>query len=164
MSKEENCIEKMVIRKMEANDILILSELENRVFSVPWSKNMLFEELENENAIYLVATLDLKIVGYAGAWKIFDEGHITNVAVDPVFQRKGIGKILLSALLESLTINSITKATLEVRRGNVPAIKLYQLFGFQIEGIRKGYYSDNHEDALIMWLNMLDTNRYLPDS
>ncbi len=155
MQKDKDTLLKLDIRRMELLDISELSELENRVFSIPWSKRMLEEELENENALYLVSTLEQHIIGYAGAWKIFDEGHITNIAVDLPHQRKGIGNRLLSALLESLATSRITKVTLEVRRSNIPAIKLYQAFGFQVEGVRKDYYSDNHEDALIMWLNLL---------
>lgn len=146
------------IRRMEAGDLDRLALLEARCFSIPWSRGMLEDELSNDRALYLVAESTGRITGYAGAWIVFDEGHITNVAVDPDFRRSGIGRRLLSALLEGLAGAGVTAATLEVRRGNRPAISLYEAFGFTVEGVRRGYYADNGEDALVMWARIAATD------
>ncbi len=141
----------MVIRRMEESDLDRLAVLETRCFTIPWSRAMLADELSNDRALYLVALCEGRVAGYAGAWIVMDEGHITNVAVDPDFRRAGIGRALLAALLEGLAGAGVTASTLEVRRGNRPAIALYEAFGFTVEGVRRGYYTDNGEDALVMW-------------
>ena len=91
------------------------------------------------------------MVGYIGVWKIVDEGHITNVAVSPDYRRMQIGSALLKNMLEITAEEGIVRHTLEVRTGNEAAIGLYEKFGFETAGVRKGYYEDNGEDALIMW-------------
>ena len=139
------------IRRMETADLDLLADLEKRCFSIPWSRDMIADELSNDRALYLVAEWEGKLLGYAGSWVIFDEGHITNVAVDPQARRQGVGRHLLGALLEGLAGAGVTAATLEVRRGNTAAISLYKSFGFSVEGVRRGYYQDNNEDALVMW-------------
>ena len=92
-----------------------------------------------------------KVIGYAGIWKIADEGHITNVAVEPLHRRKSVGDMLIAALIEVTEEQGITRHTLEVRKSNISAIRLYEKHDFKIEGERKAYYEDNGEDALIMW-------------
>ena len=119
---------------------------------------MIADELSNERTLYLVAEADGALLGYAGSWVIFDEGHITNVAVDPEVRRQGVGRHLLGALLEGLAGAGVVAATLEVRRGNTAAISLYKSFGFAVEGIRRGYYQDNNEDALVMWKRFKETD------
>ena len=150
-------MEDIRIRRMEEGDLDRLAILESRCFSIPWSRAMLADELSNDRALYLVAACEGRIAGYAGAWIVFDEGHITNVAVDPDFRRSGVGRKLLSALLEGLAGAGVKAATLEVRRGNHPAIALYDAFGFTVEGVRRGYYADNGEDALVMWARIAAT-------
>ncbi len=145
------------IRRMAEGDLSRLAEVETRCFTIPWSRSMLEEELANPNALYLVAEQDDMILGYAGSWLVFDEGHITNIAVEPSARRTGVGRTLLAALLEGMHGAGVRSATLEVRRGNAPAIALYQSFGFVVEGVRRGYYNDNNEDALIMWVQMTES-------
>jgi len=152
----------VIIRRMTEADLGQAVELELRCFSVPWTRGMLEEELANEHALYLAAAAGEQILGYAGAWLVFEEGHITNIAVDPNARRKGIGRLLLTALLEGMQGGGVTSATLEVRRGNAAAIALYASFGFTVEGIRRGYYPDNHEDALIMWIRFQDSGMQNP--
>lgn len=131
------------------DDVMVV---ENLSFSIPWSKNAFIEEVtRNKFARYLVATLDGRTVGYAGMWKVFDEGHITNIAVHPEYRRSGVGSMLLEVLIEKAMSEGITKLTLEVRRSNFTARSLYKKFGFEDCGVRKGYYADNNEDAIIMW-------------
>jgi ribosomal-protein-alanine N-acetyltransferase len=150
------------IRRMEMTDLDALAVLEQRCFSIPWSRAMLADELENERALYLVAAQDDVLLGYAGCWVIFDEGHITNIAVDPDHRGRGVGRMLMAALLEGLAGAGATSATLEVRRGNGAAISLYRSFGFTVEGLRRGYYQDNQEDALVMWKRFSPTEEELP--
>lgn len=142
----------MIIRDMVPQDIKDILVIETLCFSVPWSEAAFLDELlTNAVAKYLVVEYDNHAIGYVGVWRILDEGHITNIAIHPSFQRKGIACELLKALIQDLEDENITKMTLEVRASNKPAINLYHEFGFKKAGIRKGYYEDNKEDAIIMW-------------
>ncbi|MCX7711027.1 MAG: ribosomal protein S18-alanine N-acetyltransferase [Clostridia bacterium] len=126
--------------------------VENLSFSIPWSKNAFIEEVtKNKFAIYYTAGVEGKIVGYAGMWQVFDEGHITNIAVHPEFRTSGVGSALLEKLIDTAKKRGITRMTLEVRRSNLAAQGLYEKYGFAVGGIRKAYYADTNEDALIMW-------------
>lgn len=117
-----------------------------------WSKESFFNELNNELARYFCAFNEKgELTGYSGCWQILEEAHITNVSVSPDFRRNHIGEALLTAIIKSCYKEMIKYITLEVRVSNEPAIKLYEKYGFQSLGIRKGYYQDNNEDALIMW-------------
>lgn len=130
-------------------DIMVL---ENECFSVPWSKNAFIEEItRNMFAVYFSAMVDDKVVGYAGMWKIINEGHITNIAVAPGYRRMGIASSLLCRLMETSISSGITAMTLEVRESNIAALALYKKHGFEIKGKRTKYYSDNGENAMIMW-------------
>ncbi|MFZ7120570.1 MAG: ribosomal protein S18-alanine N-acetyltransferase [Eubacteriaceae bacterium] len=137
--------------KMTNSHIRNVIEIEKKSFSIPWNENMYMEEINNSIAYYCVMKYFFKIIGYAGVWIIFDEGHITNLAIDPKFRRKGYGKRILKHLIKVLTKRGISRITLEVRKSNEDAIKLYKKFDFYESGIRKKYYSDNKEDAIIMW-------------
>ena len=126
--------------------------VEEAVFSIPWSRNDFEREIrENAMAIYYVAVQDGKIVGYAGMWHIITEGHITNVGVLEEVRGMGIGSMLMEQLLKVADEKQMTGMTLEVRMGNAPAQALYHKYGFHAEGIRKNYYPDTKEDAIIMW-------------
>jgi ribosomal-protein-alanine N-acetyltransferase len=92
-----------------------------------------------------------RIIGYGGFWHILDEAHISNIAIHPDFRGQGFGKMLLLHLLEQAASRGAVKATLEVRRSNVIAQGMYARFGFKLVSVRKNYYTDEHEDALIMW-------------
>ncbi|WP_130805991.1 ribosomal protein S18-alanine N-acetyltransferase [Senegalia massiliensis] len=146
----------IVIRNMEYRDIDNILELENMSFSTPWSKESFIKEIkENKLARYIVAKGDDKIVGYGGMWLILDEAHITNIAVHPEYRGEGIGNKLLNGLVEISKEMMIKRMTLEVRKSNYPAIKLYKNNDFIEVGIRPGYYSDTNEDAIIMWKEVL---------
>ena len=137
---------------MELSDIEDILVVEKLSFSIPWSRDSFEKEiLDNNLAIYLVAKVNEKAVGYIGMWKVLNEGHITNVAVHPEFRHQGIGDQLVSELLSLCEKENIDLVTLEVRKSNQNAIKLYEKHGFVAEGIRKAYYQDNKEDAIIMW-------------
>ena len=142
----------LIIRRGEERDIAAIEELEKQCFATPWSyESLKYDITENNRALYLVAEIEEEIVGYVGIWKIVDEGHITNVAVSPAHRRKHIASALLEALFRVTERAGISGCTLEVRAGNEGAIKLYSAFGFKEAGLRKGYYEDNGEDAIIMW-------------
>jgi len=143
---------KLTIRAMTLDDLNDIMEIEKTSFTIPWSMDAFKDELtSNDNAYYLVAVYDEKAVGYVGMWHVMDEGHITNIAVHPSHRRNKVGLSLLQTLIDKSKENSITKITLEVRESNSLAIELYSKLGFVSEGIRKHYYSDNNENAVIMW-------------
>ena len=130
--------------------------IENLSFKIPWSRQSVVDEITgNTFACYLCAKVDGKIAGYAGMWQVCDEGHITNIAVHPEFRQAGVGSALLENLITHARSSGIGSMTLEVRKSNIPAQKLYRKFKFVEGGFRKAYYADNSEDALIMWRNDL---------
>lgn len=140
------------IMSMTLEHVNEIAELEKICFYTAWTKKDFIKEInENKLAIYLVAKSENKIMGYAGMWHILDEGHITNIAVMPENRRLKVGSKLVAKLIDISIEKSITALTLEVKISNFAAQKLYTGFGFKPEGIRKKYYSDTGEDAVIMW-------------
>lgn len=136
-------------KKEYINDIY---KIELDSFTIPWSKSALEKDaLENKMSCYIVAIEDEKIIGYAGMWHVVTEGHITNIAVDSEHRQKGVGQMLLHELTKIAIEREMVGITLEVRMNNIPAQKLYLKHGYKVEGIRKNYYSDTKEDAIIMW-------------
>lgn len=141
----------IIIEPMTLSDIDGVFEVEKSCFEDYWSKDSFKKELSNDVARYIVAKLGEKIVGYVGIWLIVDEGHITNVAVHKDYRGQKIGDKLIKSLVELCRKNSILAMTLEVRSSNTIAQNLYKKYGFKMVGVRKEYYSDNKEDAIIMW-------------
>lgn len=127
-----------------------LAALEQMCFAVPWTRQAFIDELQNPLARYTLLSYAGEAVAYAGYWHIVDEGHITNIAVHPSHRRCGLASRLLAHMLEEAQENGLHLLTLEVRVSNAAAIALYEKFDFTAAGIRKRYYSDNGEDALIM--------------
>ena len=149
---EENRMNVRIV-PMNADHLDEVAELERICFSVPWSRNMLAEELDNLLSAFLVALDDNdKVVGYAGVQIILDEGYITNVAVRPECRRQGIAAKLLQVFLDFAKANKLAFLTLEVRASNYDAIALYGSRGFRSVGRRKNYYEHPKEDAIIMTL------------
>lgn len=133
----------------DIDDILVIEELS---FKIPWTREAFISELTtNKLAIYIVAKIQDRVIGYAGMWKVIDEGHITNIAVHPDLRGRKIATQMVQYFIEYAKENHIEKLTLEVRKSNIGAQRLYQKFGFEGTGFRKRYYADNQEDALIMW-------------
>ena len=127
-------------------------QVEEACFSIPWTREDFQREMkENKMAIYRIAVLDDKIVGYAGMWHVVTEGHITNVAVLEQYRRRGVAKALMEEILNIAQQKQMIGITLEVRISNIAAQKLYTKYGFRPEGFRKNYYQDTKEDAVIMW-------------
>jgi ribosomal-protein-alanine N-acetyltransferase len=141
----------IIIKPIEDKHIDGILTISLLSFPITWSKDSFEKELDNKFARYVVALKDNVVVGYGGMWIIVDEAHITNIAVHPEFRSYGIGSMLVEALLDVAKLENICAMTLEVRRSNHIAQNLYGKYGFVEEGVRKGYYEDNHEDAIIMW-------------
>ena len=144
---------KLIVEPMRVEDLEQVLEIEAQSFATPWSRNsFLYELLENERALYLIARNELnKVVGYIGMWIVFDEGHITNLATHPLYREQGVGKALMDNLIKASQKAAVRFLTLEVRRSNTQAQHLYEKEGFVNMGVRRNYYLDNKEDALIMW-------------
>ena len=140
----------IIIRRMTASDVDGVAAVEAATFPTPWSRDAFASEMKNVAARYLVAEMDGVIIGYAGAWIIIDESHITNIAVLKEHRGQGIGRLLTQGLMQYLSNLGAAYATLEVRRSNEVAQNLYKSLGFIKLGVRKRYYEDNGEDALIM--------------
>ena len=137
---------------MSMEDIDGVMIVENLSFAVPWTREAFVGEVtRNAFATYITAKIEGKVIGYAGMWKIFDEGHITNIAVHPEYRRNRVGAGLVERLIAVAGETGIKRMTLEVRASNIAAIRLYEKYGFTAVGIRKEYYSDTREDAVIMW-------------
>lgn len=146
----------IVIEEMTLEDIDAVQAVERASFPVPWPANAFKHELtQNKNAHYIVAKEGDHIVGYAGLWLSLDEAHITTFAVLPEYRRRKIGERMLLALFERSEKLGAEWLTLEVRASNLPAQRLYEKYGFRPAGIRRRYYSDNNEDAIIMWTDRL---------
>ncbi len=145
-------IKNFEIKEMTVDHIDGVMVVENLSFKIPWSRQAFVDEITGNNmAMYFVALCNEQVIGYGGMWKILDEGHITNIAVHPEFRRCGAASVIIEKILEISGEKGIKSLTLEVRKSNIVAQNLYQKYGFKSEGIRKGYYSDTGEDALIMW-------------
>lgn len=142
----------ITIEKMTLQDLDEIMEIEKVSYLTPWSRRAFQSELtENAYAHYYVARHNGKIVGYVGMWVILEEAHITNIAVHPDFRRRGVARQLLEKMFEEARNMGATRMTLEVRVSNIPAQTLYRKLGFVDRGLRKGYYTDTNEDAIVMW-------------
>ncbi|MBE7044290.1 MAG: ribosomal-protein-alanine N-acetyltransferase [Ruminococcaceae bacterium] len=137
-----------------AEDAKALSELDRLCFGTPWSEKSFSDEAKNEIAVYYLAKDAGKTVGYCGYWQVADEGDITNIAVHPDYRRQGIAKKLLETVIKCAKKQALVLMTLEVRKSNQAAISLYEKYGFRQIGMRKNYYTNPREDALIMTMDM----------
>jgi ribosomal-protein-alanine N-acetyltransferase len=139
------------IRRLDLADLDAIDVIEQRAYPTPWSRAMFASELAKPTSICLGAFEGDELVGYIVNSRYVDAWHVMNVAVDPDRRRRGIASHLLERLFE-LTLGDERRGyTLEVRISNDAAIRLYERLGFEARGLRRGYYTDNREDALIMW-------------
>lgn len=143
------------IRRMQKEDVPSVMVIELECFTVPWRESAYLTEISNRCAFYIVACVDGEIVGYGGMWVIMDESHITTLGVSKTHRGQKIGERVLVALLEEARMHEARRATLEVRESNTVAQNLYRKYGFQPAAIRRAYYTDNHENALVMWVDNL---------
>jgi [ribosomal protein S18]-alanine N-acetyltransferase len=147
----------LTFRLLNVNDIDGILNIEHQSFTLPWSKEAFYNELtKNQYALYvgLEDEVEGKIIGYCGVWIIVDEAHITNVAVLPEYRGRKLGEAIMRKVMEVAREKGAKTMTLEVRLSNYVAQSLYRKLGFQNGAIRKNYYTDNQEDALVMWVNL----------
>jgi ribosomal-protein-alanine N-acetyltransferase len=139
------------MRRKHVRDVLMI---ERQVYPRPWSAALFFSEIsQRATRHYVVAQHDKDIVGYGGLMVHADEGHITTIAVDPAFQHQSVGTRVLLTLVETARERGARTLALEVRVANWPAQRLYAWFGFRPVGVRKNYYAETGEDALVMWID-----------
>lgn len=143
-------IKDMIVREMTVQDIDAVHQIECASITPPWSKQGFADGLANENAIFFVAETEGTVVGYCGLYFAADEGEITNVAVDSQWRQRGIADRILEAVFEDADRKQLSQIFLEVRASNIPAQKLYEKHGFESQGIRKNFYRDPKEDAIVM--------------
>ncbi len=147
-------IDTVFYRKMTVADVDSVLKIEEEAFSLPWTRDSFVQEMTtNLHAYYIVAENDHgQIVGFCGMWMIIDESHITNVAVAEQVKGQGIGEGLMREAIRVAREHEVVLMSLEVRVSNTIAQNLYRKLDFQNGGIRKGYYTDNQENALVMWV------------
>ncbi|MDE0355710.1 MAG: ribosomal protein S18-alanine N-acetyltransferase [Deltaproteobacteria bacterium] len=140
----------LYLRSMTVADIDEVMAIETAAFASPWSRQFFLEELQATHAKSVLCQRDGKPIGYVIYWELPGELDIHNVAVHPQFRRQGVARAMLADIIEGATSRGFRRMTLEVRKSNDPAQTLYRSLGFEICGLRKGYYSDNGEDAWVM--------------
>jgi len=148
--------QRTVVEPMRLEDIPTIQEIEREIFLTPWPRNAYRRELmQNRMASYMVIRDGDEIVGYAGLWKMRDEAHVTTVGVRRRDQGRGFGLALMLALIDRALALEARWVTLEVRASNYGAMALYEKLGFKVIGRRRGYYTDDGEDAVVMWSDSL---------
>jgi ribosomal-protein-alanine N-acetyltransferase len=153
--------EQLHIEPMRESDVPLVQEIERHIFSTPWPRNAYYRELSSRNsAHYIVLKKDEEIVGYAGMWRMYDEAHVTTIGVRRDMQHHGYGRVLFAALVQAAYEMGAKWVTLEVRTSNDTATRMYENFGFKVIGRRKGYYTDNGEDAIVMWSDSIYSPRF----
>jgi ribosomal-protein-alanine N-acetyltransferase len=151
----------VVLGPMRRRHLRGVLKIEQQVYPRPWSMGLFMSELGfRTGRVYVVARVGSAVVGYGGLLLVPDDGHVTTLAVDPAWHRHQIGTRLLHTLATAGIDRGVKHLTLEVRVGNEPALALYRAFGFAPAGIRKGYYQETNEDAIVMWANDVDTAEY----
>lgn len=161
------------VEPMQPDDVATVAAIERTIFTLPWSSNAFGYELRaNPLSHYFVARtrtverrhdergMDPSIVGYGGFWMMMDEAHVCTLGVHPDWRERGVGELLLSEMIVAAARLGASHLTLEVRVSNLPAQRLYEKYGFAPVGVRKAYYSDNQEDALIMTTDTITTAAY----
>ncbi len=142
-------------RFMCEEDIPDVCRIEQESFQLPWTSGAFLNELANNQfAKYTIMEYNHEVIGYGGMWIIIDEAHVTNIAVKEAFRGKKLGTLLLTEMQRYAAFLGVQKMTLEVRASNVVAQHVYEKLGFRFMGVRRGYYTDNGEDAIIMWVDL----------
>ena len=135
--------------------------IESQVYPRPWTLSLFLSELNlTASRAYYVARVDGAVAGYGGLMFVGEDAHVTTIAVDPARQRSKVGQRLMATLVREALRRDAENLTLEVRAGNEPAQALYRKFGMAPVGVRKGYYAESGEDALVMWVHGIDGPEY----
>src|SRR5512134_1804129 len=154
----------LIIRKMTVDDVPAVVDLDQKSFSLPWpERSFRFELTDNPASRCWVAELDGNVVGMIVVWLIVEEAHVATIATHPDYRRQGIGKRLLAHALRHLMREGARSSFLEVRESNIAAQEMYRKFGYEVTGRRRRYYRDNDEDAILMNLDALNTERLMVD-
>jgi [ribosomal protein S18]-alanine N-acetyltransferase len=155
---DELAVHLVPLRRRHLRSVL---KIESQVYPRPWTLTLFMSELNlRTSRYYIAAKVDSNLVGYGGLMYSGDEAHITNIAVDPAWQRYKIGSRMMLNLSRAAVGFGASHLTLEVRVSNAGAQAMYARFGFQTEGVRRNYYTESNEDALIMWAHDIDTADY----
>ena len=160
MERSTDVIALVEMRPMQPEDMSRVMEIERECFPIPWSESAYLTELSNKSAYYIVAIVDSRIVGYAGMWIIMDEAHITTLGVTHESRRLKIGEQLLINILEEAIRRRARRATLEARQSNAAAQALYRKYDFAPAAIRRAYYTDNKESAVVMWVDDMHSSTF----
>ena len=167
--------QQLALELMREADIATVQEIEREIFATPWPRNAYFRELASRSSAYYVvlrqegvvrpaayqgSELDPTIVGYGGMWRMYDEAHVTTIGVRRDLHHQGFGRILFAGLIQAAYDMGAKWVTLEVRTSNENAMKMYEAFSFKVIGRRKGYYTDNGEDAIVMWSDSIHSPRF----
>lgn len=158
--------QQLAVEPMREADIPVVQEIERFVFSTPWPRNAYYRELNSRHSAYYIVLRryheagDAETLGYAGMWRMYDEAHVTTIGVRQDLHHSGYGRILFASLIQAGYEIGAKWVTLEVRASNENAMRMYEGFGFKVIGRRKGYYTDNGEDALVMWSDSIFSPRF----
>lgn len=153
--------DRMTIVPMATSDIASVTRIERASFSTVWPSDAFYNELStNKLAHYFVGRIGDAVVAYGGIWVILEDSHITTIAVDPLYRGKRLGEVMLLHLIDEAMGRGAAWMTLEVRESNTVAQQLYRKYGFTTVTMRRGYYSDDNESALVMWAGNLKSELY----
>lgn len=153
--------DRLEIVPMTASDVSAVARIEKASFSTVWPADAFYNELNtNKLAHYFVGRLRERIVAYGGIWVILEDSHVTTIAVDPAYRGRRFGEIMLLRLIDEALERGAAWMTLEVRESNAVAQQLYRKYGFTTVTMRRGYYSDDNESALVMWAGNLKSDLY----
>ena len=159
--------EELAIEPMREADVPAVQLIEREIFSTPWPRNAYYRELASRNSAHYIVLRRYgaeegtdDIVGYAGMWRMYDEAHVTTIGVRSDMHHHGYGRILFAALVQAAYEMGAKWITLEVRASNDNAMRMYEGYGFKVIGRRRGYYTDNGEDAIVMWSDSIFAPRF----
>ncbi|MGH7763823.1 MAG: ribosomal protein S18-alanine N-acetyltransferase [Candidatus Dormibacteraceae bacterium] len=168
--------QQLAIELMRESDVNTVQEIEREIFATPWPRNAYYRELASRASAHYVVLrqegldvrsgqprppdFDQTIIGYGGMWRMYDEAHVTTIGVRRDLQHHGYGRILFAGLVQAAYDMGAKWVTLEVRTTNDNAMSMYEAFGFKVIGRRKGYYTDNGEDAIVMWSDSIHSPRF----
>jgi [ribosomal protein S18]-alanine N-acetyltransferase len=168
--------QQLSLELMRESDVGTVQEIERDIFSTPWPRNAYYRELASRSSAHYVvlrqepglersaaqrsAEFDHTVIGYGGMWRMYDEAHVTTIGVRLDLQHRGFGRILFAGLVQAAYDMGAKWITLEVRTSNENAMRMYEAFGFKVIGRRKGYYTDNGEDAIVMWSDSILSPRF----
>ena len=146
--------EDLQIKKMQSIHVEEIYKIEEEAFFTPWSKKSIISEVKNPIGRYIVIVYEEQVIAYGGFWLVLEDANINNIAVKEEYRGKGIAKILMNTLISMAKKEGAKNMYLEVRQSNINAQGLYRMLNFKMVGLRKGYYVDTNEDAIVMELNL----------